>query len=325
MKGGGKMPSRAAQYRNTANRIAFSMLIFLVLSIVHGYVLALVSILFSGMPEPWFSVMYELVHGALYVVCFLLPVSFFRLASRGKRVEPIRYEPRVGPDLPLYLLIGIALISSAAVDNAELVSLIDVFGFFGASSGGATLATPGYLLVLQFFTAAVVPAFVEELLFRGVFLSNLLPFGKTGAIFVSALVFGLMHQSLTQLFYATVAGLILGFLYVKAGSIWPCVLVHFTNNFYSLLRQVIYERLDAATATGIILAIQGALFAGAILSVFLLCRRADAKVRAADEATHLEPVGLEIPPLRQLKLCFTPWLIAFVIVSVACAFAYLLL
>ena len=64
---------------------------------------------------------------------------------------------------------------------------------------------------------------------------------------ISSLLFGLMHQTPFQLFYATAIGVILGIIRVRTGSIWTGVLVHFFNNFLSVIQTYLLDRYDEQT------------------------------------------------------------------------------
>ena len=81
---------------------------------------------------------------------------------------------------------------------------------------------------------AVVPAFCEEVAFRGFILSGFRKRYRVGsAILLSALLFGLLHVLLSvfqQFFAASLLGLVLGLLAVRSGSLWPGVLLHAANN-----------------------------------------------------------------------------------------------
>ncbi|MDE6181934.1 MAG: CPBP family intramembrane metalloprotease, partial [Eubacteriales bacterium] len=81
-----------------------------------------------------------------------------------------------------------------------------------------------------FLAVAIFPAILEEVIFRGVFSKEYedCPFWF-GVIF-SGLFFGLMHLTITQLFYATIAGIILSILVKVTNSIWSSILAHFVLN-----------------------------------------------------------------------------------------------
>ena len=90
-------------------------------------------------------------------------------------------------------------------------------------------------LGLNLISTAVFPAFLEEMAMRGYVLRALQPYGKRSAVIISAVLFGLIHGNVLQLPFAFILGLVLGWLTVQTGSIWPAVVFHFTNNAYSVI------------------------------------------------------------------------------------------
>ena len=79
---------------------------------------------------------------------------------------------------------------------------------------------------------AVAAPVVEECLFRGAIEGHLLRTWKRPwlAIAVSALVFGLVHMNPVQMVAAFLAGLVLGWLYYRTGSVLPSIVGHILNN-----------------------------------------------------------------------------------------------
>ena len=69
----------------------------------------------------------------------------------------------------------------------------------------------------------------EEILFRGLVLRSMEPYGKKFAIFASALLFGLFHGNLSQAPFAFVVGLVLGYVAVEHNILWAMVLHMFNN------------------------------------------------------------------------------------------------
>ena len=82
---------------------------------------------------------------------------------------------------------------------------------------------------------------VEELLFRGVLLSSVARrVGSGWAIVLTAAIFACVHlPDLSFLWYAlpnlALLGLVLGWLRVQSGSIWPAVLAHGMNNLLAVV------------------------------------------------------------------------------------------
>lgn len=83
-----------------------------------------------------------------------------------------------------------------------------------------------------FFTLCLFAPFIEEVMFRGGILRTLLPVmpSRWQAIALSALLFALIHMNPAQMPSAFIAGLFLGWIYSRTGSILPGVIYHWVNN-----------------------------------------------------------------------------------------------
>jgi sodium transport system permease protein len=78
---------------------------------------------------------------------------------------------------------------------------------------------------------ALTPAICEELAFRGFILSGLRRTGhKWAAIALTSVFFGLAHGILQQSLSAFFVGMVIGYIAVKTGSIWPGILYHLVHN-----------------------------------------------------------------------------------------------
>jgi sodium transport system permease protein len=83
---------------------------------------------------------------------------------------------------------------------------------------------------------ALTPAICEELAFRGFILSGLRHMGhKWGAIVLASVFFGLAHGLLQQSLLTCAVGIIIGYVVVKTGSLWPGMLYHFCHNGLSMI------------------------------------------------------------------------------------------
>lgn len=83
--------------------------------------------------------------------------------------------------------------------------------------------------------------FVEEVIFRGFLFRGIAKDNETTAIIVSAVTFGVGHivnlfngyelfDSVTQIIYAVGCGFMLVFLFIRTGSLLPCIAFHSLNN-----------------------------------------------------------------------------------------------
>ena len=73
------------------------------------------------------------------------------------------------------------------------------------------------------------------MLFRRLVLDRLSSLGFKGAVIVSAVLFALPHlysQGIAQVPYTFAIGLVLAWITVKTGKLWPAVLLHSLSNIY---------------------------------------------------------------------------------------------
>ncbi len=85
--------------------------------------------------------------------------------------------------------------------------------------------------LLDVVLIAVLPALCEEFLHRGIVLQGTKHSGYVRAIIISSILFGLVHFDINKVFYATILGLLMGFVSVVAKNIWVSIIIHFVNNF----------------------------------------------------------------------------------------------
>ncbi len=83
-----------------------------------------------------------------------------------------------------------------------------------------------------YFALCLFAPMIEEMIFRGAVLRTLLRsmHSRWGAIAISALLFALIHMNPAQMPGAFLAGLFLGWLFSRTGSILPGVVFHWVNN-----------------------------------------------------------------------------------------------
>ena len=91
----------------------------------------------------------------------------------------------------------------------------------------ATISTDSFSMFLY---ASILGPISEELLFRGVLLRLLRPWGKQAAVVISAIAFGLFHGNIIQIPFAFLVGLVLGYVTVEYSIVWAMIL-HIFNNF----------------------------------------------------------------------------------------------
>lgn len=111
-------------------------------------------------------------------------------------------------------------------------NILVLFGY-NYQSGTSSGSYPFWLFLINIVTTAVLPAICEETAHRGMLLHGLSSYGTTKAIIFSSILFGLMHMNIEQFFYTTAIGFALGYLTTFCDTIYPAIIIHFTNNALS--------------------------------------------------------------------------------------------
>ncbi len=162
-------------------------------------------------------------------------VAAYRLRRACRLGEPLIWlADRPRPGWWKWLLAGVA--------GVVLIQLIQIavlrpFGIDPMAPDETTRMlwrTSGLASATAFLAIVLAIPFAEEVLFRALLLGR---FGAHGywraGIFVSALVFMLVHLDEVHSIDLFAGGLVLAWLYQRTGSLWPPIALHALNNAFS--------------------------------------------------------------------------------------------
>ena len=90
--------------------------------------------------------------------------------------------------------------------------------------------------------ACVIPAFCEEVVFRGAIAQSLAGFNKAAAVCIGGALFALFHANPAQTLHQFVLGAFLTLLVLRSDSLWTSVIVHLFNNLFVVVLS--YTPLD---------------------------------------------------------------------------------
>ena len=164
-------------------------------------------------------------------------VLLYSLLSKRKIRQTLhfyRVQKMSNYGILLSILIGFIVFFLNIFVSSFFNSLIRAFGYDPNRAVSVITEYPVWLLFVNIFFTAVLPAICEEFAHRGMILSAETPFGFWKAIIISSLLFGLLHLNIEQFFYATLIGIFLGYLTSKTFSIIPAMIIHFMNNALSV-------------------------------------------------------------------------------------------
>lgn len=315
------------ELKSVFNRVGGALLVFLALySALLSPATMIQELLVARYPHSaTVYIITDLICSLCYVASFVLPVAFFYLISKTAKKQPMALKLTLAREHTLsstlaIVFLGTAVCLACAYLNSMLFPISEsAYDQIESSIDG------GYQLVLMFISTAIVPAFVEEFLFRGMVLSNLRPYSEGGAILVSALTFGLMHQTPFQIFYTTAVGVVFGYVCVKTESIWSGVLLHFFNNFFAVIQTYLLEVLDVERGNAIynIMMLSVMLLATVFGAIFSIVSAKKPKGRYEDMGVYGDGATAvlgarcdQAPPRAFFKAFLSPTMIVFIVLCV---------
>ena len=171
----------------------------------------------------------------LYQFVYIAVILAFALIYREK---PSAFGWRRAAH-PKYYIVGIVLLfglmfSLNFVNNA-FVAFLGLFGYELPSSALPSMEGGGLIGVL--LVVAVLPALLEETIFRGIILEGIKDVGTVAACLLGGALFCIFHQNPAQTVYQFVCGAAFTLLAIRADSILPTVLIHFINNAVILFNE----------------------------------------------------------------------------------------
>ncbi len=169
------------------------------------------------------------------LIVYALPCVFF-CRLRGKEYTP-RLRIRFFKPTHLFLLFFalVAILSGTALLNIGVLSLFPNADFGSAAATYAdTFGSGGADMLYVILAVCILPALLEEFLFRGVITAEYESVSVPCAILMSALLFSMMHLSFARLPAYLFSGVILSLAMYATRSVIAPMLVHALNNVVAL-------------------------------------------------------------------------------------------
>ena len=258
--------------RRDMNRVGVTMLVYYALmNVVAALVLIadlvgyLTQLLISGQNlDPDAMIQYimdgAMNNGWMYIVSIaigLLVVLFWKGKGYWRNEVFVKNNPMTVGSFFSLLCVFLSAQFFFQMFSLALEWLLNQIGF-SAMAAVEMASTTGSTFSMYIYICFLGPI-AEELLFRGIVLRTLRPWGKQAAILISALVFGLFHGNVVQIPFAFAVGVVLGYVAVEHSILWAIVL-HIINNFVvadlmTRLLQLLPEDMGLMLESGIFLAV----------------------------------------------------------------------
>lgn len=207
-----------------------------------------------------------------YIPMLIVPFVIYAKAKRIRLSDvAVLSKPRKGLMAPgIFVGLGCCILGNILVMILSmLMAMLGIEITTPVMSVPTTLAGQGIYLL----TVGILPAFIEEFVFRGIVMQPLRRYGDGFAIVMSAIVFGLVHGNLVQIPFAMVVGLIIGFFVIKSNSLWVGIVIHLINNTASVVLTMLLSGVNDVLGNLVVLAYYGVLILLAIVFLAVLIDR----------------------------------------------------
>ena len=185
---------------------------------------------FATTPTTWGGFASSLVITQLLLIA--APAIFLTIFLTRNRLKTLSLDRR-----PVWWTIPAAALAAACLHPAAIWLHQGIAHIYPPNQGALEQLLPIQMLLQNapliqvLLVIALVPAVCEELAFRGFLLSGFRSgAGEVPAILMASLFFGVTHGMLQQSIFATLVGIVIGFVALRSGSLWPAIAFHFTNN-----------------------------------------------------------------------------------------------
>lgn len=198
--------------------------------------------------------LYQLVEDTMWGNCFLMVfpellmlvigIIYLKRVDKKKIWSSIRMHKLSPLTVFLVVVMGICLIPMVSLVNA--ISMM--FATNLVESTMVNLSQYGFFGAL--FMIAIVPAFVEEFIYRGIFANTYMNYSYKKGVIVSALLFGLMHMNFNQFSYAFFIGIIFAIVLEVTDSILSSMILHFMINGSSVASYFLIVKMQGVLGGG---------------------------------------------------------------------------
>lgn len=159
----------------------------------------------------------------------LIPLIVYLIATKGAPLKELKFR-RIGV-LNTILLIVFTYCLVPVVTFINLITMM----FTTNEVAGQLDSMSNNRFWFNIFMTALLPAVMEELVFRGVIYSGYRNSTIKRAMLTSALVFGLFHMNINQFCYAFFMGMVFVLVREATGSMHSSMIMHFIFNANSVV------------------------------------------------------------------------------------------
>ncbi len=255
---------------------------------------------------------YKYLSYLLYQLVYIAVIAIF-MKVYGERPAQFGYRRTHWKYFLIALPLTFGLLFGLNYVNGWFVQLLGLMGYTDPAATGSfeesvaqlpSLAGGGFIGVL--LVVAVLPAVLEETLFRGIILDGIKDVGTVAACLLGGLLFCVFHQNPSQTVYQFLCGCVFTLLALRADSLLPAILCHFLNNAVIVFNYKFAFLEGVGTPVAVTLyVLSGICLLGALVYLIFFDRKTDRKKEG-----EIKPFFLAA--LAGFLLCCALWVYALI-------------
>lgn len=207
----------SSKKRYISNRISLLLLCVLIMLLLLD--------IFSGMFLKKLSAAQKL---GIYFVIYIIPIIVYAKKSKTKTSRMLSLSFVKLKYMPFVLLFGLSTSIICAFINVGTTAIIGKYIHQGVTDSTVTFNSDSMFIMIV--ASVILPALCEELLLRGVALTEYSKYGVSVSVIMTSIVFALFHGNVVALPSLFVAGVFYAVLTHLLKSVWPAIICHVINN-----------------------------------------------------------------------------------------------
>ncbi len=168
----------------------------------------------------------------IYIVIFIIPIVVYTRLARVKAKTILSLNHVKARYLPFIFLFGLSTSVICALINVGSAAIFN--NFFDITLSTSTVNFVSDKTYVMVIAAVIMPAVCEELLIRGVALSEYSRYGVSISVIMTSIIFALFHGNVVTIPSLFVAGVFYAVLTHLFKSVWPAIICHIINNAIAL-------------------------------------------------------------------------------------------
>ena len=195
----------------------------------------------------WEAIQSLVLNLLFYVVAVPLLLWYANRQSNTQVSDCLSFPNMSGKEFWKWVLMGVGVVYTASVTGNIFYSAINyLLNLVGIPMQSPDVSVSPDIASIMVFTLSVtiLAPFFEELLVRCGLVGTLRGYGLRFTAIATGILFGFLHTSFEQVFFAAMIGIYAGFVAAKYRSVWPTIVLHMIINGISNAQAILLSFLD---------------------------------------------------------------------------------